>query len=147
MVPVPVPGLVAAWPWASHFISQFLHLKSEGQSLQSRDEKTLVRAVERFLPAGHPGHSADISAFRPWIVLTAIKEGWGFLQSGALRGLPRAVGSGRWSGWGPAALSLPFPAGEFSEMRVCVESGAWVVKPKVKLKLVSECVSVACAEL
>lgn len=97
-VPVPVSGLVAAWPRASHFISQFLHLQSEDQSPQSRDEKTLVRAVERFLPAGHPGHSADASAVRPWSVLTAIEGGWGFLQSGALRGLPRTVGSGRWSG-------------------------------------------------
>lgn len=45
--------------------SQFLHLQSENQSAQSCDEKTLVRAVERFLPTGHPGHSADTSAVRP----------------------------------------------------------------------------------
>ena len=45
--------------------SQFLHLQSENQSAQSCDEKTLVRAVERFLPAGHPGHSADTSAVWP----------------------------------------------------------------------------------
>ena len=90
-VPVPVSGLVAAWPRA-------FHLQSEDQSPQSRDEKTLVRAVERFLPAGHPGNSANASAVRPWSVLTAIEGGWGFLQSGALRGLPRTVGSGRWSG-------------------------------------------------
>ena len=35
------------------------------------------------------------------------------------------------------ALSLPFLAGESSEMPVPVERGAWVLKPKGKLKLVS----------
>ena len=35
------------------------------------------------------------------------------------------------------ALSLPFLAGESSEMPIPVERGAWVLKPKGKLKLVS----------
>lgn len=47
---------------------------------------------------------------------------------------------------GPCGL-FTFLAGEFSEMPVRIESGAWVLKPKVKLKLVSGCVSVAYEEL
>ena len=45
--------------------SQFLHLQSESQSPQTHHGKMLVSVANRFLPVGHPGHSADTSAFWP----------------------------------------------------------------------------------